>query len=442
MRYTILDKGLGLPQIEAECRRYGGKSIKRMDICRQVFVELDEAGLAYLKTIPGLVVKNVGRVKHTGYGVLPYLDDEVELKLTYSTLQASIFPGFNQLRDVFTPPLIGSKCTIAVLDTGIRKTHRGLVGKVVHEANFTDSPDCSDIFDHGTGVAYMAGGGTHGVGQESGLAPGVYLMNIKVLNDSGEGTDESVVAGIEECYRLDKEAQENGLPGTDPMNINVMNMSFGKPDIGDPDDPIRAALRSGVEERIQLVPIVAAGNGGPDAGSILCPGCDPNVITIGATLFSTGIIWERSSRGPTKEGFIKPDAAGPAVGMLTASAGGDDAYRTVSGTSFAAAGGSGASSLTWELMLRLRGQEYMIGWYEEFLNQWAIDPEHLQQLVLPIVSQPGGLPPEKNNDYGWGTWKPLQMIREAVPSATLESVMAVLPVMLMAGMMAGITREI
>lgn len=442
MRYTILDKGLGLPQIEAECRRYGGKNIKRMDICRQVFVELDEAGLAYLKTIPGLAVKSVEKVKHLEYRTLPYLDDEVELKLTYSTLQASIFPGFNQLRDVFTPPLIGSKCTIAILDTGIRKTHRGLVGKVIHEVNFTDSPDCSDIFDHGTGVAYMAGGGTHGVGQESGLAPGVYLMNIKVLNDSGEGTDESVVAGIEECYRLDKEAQENGLPATDPMNINVMNMSFGKPDIGDPDDPIRAALRSGVEERIQVVPIVAAGNGGPDAGSILSPGCDPNVIAIGATLFSTGIIWERSSRGPTKEGLIKPDVAGPAVGILTASAREDDAYRTVSGTSFAAGGASGASSLTWEFRLRLQGEEVLRGWYEEFLEQWAKDPEYLQQLVLPIVSQPGGLPPEKNNDYGWGTWKPLQMIRGVAPSVTIELVMTILPVMLMMSMMTGITKKI
>lgn len=440
MRYAILDKGLGLSQIEAECKRYGGKSIKKMNICGQVFVELDEAGLAYLKAIPGLAVKNVGRVKHLEYRVLPHYQGEMELTSTYSTLQASIFPGFNQLRNMFTPPLIGDKCTIAILDTGVRKTHQGLVGKVVHEANFTDSPDCRDIFDHGTGVAYVAGGGTHGVGEESGLAPGAYLMNIKVLNDDGEGTDESVIAGIEECYRLGKEAEEKGLAATDPMNINIMNMSFGKPDVGDPDDPIRAALRLGITERVQQVPITAAGNEGPDPGSIMCPGCDPNVITIGAILFPTGIIWERSSRGPTKEGLIKPDAVGPAVSMLTASAKGDDAYRAVSGTSFAAAGGSGASGLTWELLLRLRGGENLKAWYDEFLAQWEMDPEHLQQLMLPMLGQLEGLPPEKNNDYGWGMWKPLQMIRGAAP-ASIESVMAFLPAVLMVGMMAGITRK-
>lgn len=433
MRYVILDKGLGLSQVETECRRYGGKSIKVMSICRQVFVELDEAGLAHLKTIPGLSVKNVERVKHTEYGVLPYPSSEAELKPTYSASQASIFPGFNQLRDMFTPPLTGEKCTIAILDTGIRKTHQGLVGKIIHEANFSDSPSCDDVFDHGTGVAYMAGGGMYGVGQESGLAPSSYLMNIKVLNDEGEGTDETIVAGIEECYRLERKADEEGLVVTDPMDINIVNMSFGKPDTGDPDDPIRAALHMGIEQKIcKFLPIVAAGNGGPDAGSILCPGCDPNVITLGATLFPTNIIWEESSRGPTKEGLIKPDVAGPAVGIVTASARGDNIYRTASGTSFAAPGGSGAFSLMWELLRRRYG--------EAFLDQWVMDPEYLQQLILPMVSQLEGIPLGKNNDYGWGTWNPLKMIQEAAASAILEPVMAFLPVVVMVGMMKMMTN--
>lgn len=61
MRYIVIPTGLSLSEVEAECRRLGGKNIKVAYRSEQVFVELEDAAVEKLKEIPGLMVKTISR---------------------------------------------------------------------------------------------------------------------------------------------------------------------------------------------------------------------------------------------------------------------------------------------------------------------------------------------------------------------------------------------
>ena len=73
MRYTVIPMGLSLSEVEAECRRLGGKNIKVAYRSEQVFVDLEDAAVEKLKEIPGvtavsLVIQKTGIVPFTPAG--------------------------------------------------------------------------------------------------------------------------------------------------------------------------------------------------------------------------------------------------------------------------------------------------------------------------------------------------------------------------------------
>ena len=71
--------------------------------------------------------------------------------------------------------------------------------------------------------------------------------------------------------------------------------------------------------------MTAAGNNGPNSGTINTPGINPNVITVGAVDdkgtedTSDDVIASFSSRGPTIDGLTKPDILGPGVNITSLS---------------------------------------------------------------------------------------------------------------------------
>ena len=432
-RYAVISKGLNISQLKEEVERCGGRNLKVLSSVGQIFCHLDDSGRARLEATPGLVVKVVKKVGHQEVRApVPILQaPSATTPATYATSQSGLLSGFYAFRAAFDPPITGLGCTIAILDSGIRKSHEGLKGKVVYEENFSDSPTVDDIFDHGVGVAYIAAGGRHAPSEESGLAPDAYLWNMKVLDDNGEGSEENVVAAIERCIELDKEAIAKELPRTDPMNLGIINMSFGAPDDGDPDNPIRAAVRSAVEET-QLIPIAAAGNGGPAQQTITCPATDPLVIAVGSMTFSPFRVWDLSSRGPTKEGLVKPDVAGYGVRMLTASAKADDAYVVKSGTSFSAPVVSGGFATMWEGMRRQYGEGYFEG------------VERIFEMTPYMCVKPEDAPREKDNDYGWGLLSGLvaaELGKGMVPMAAItEMVVPILGLGMVGMMMASMAK--
>lgn len=116
-----------------------------------------------------------------------------------------------------------------------------------------------------------------------------------------------------------------------------MNLSIGTP-ANNPmsSDPLVRAVEEAVKAGITVV--VAAGNSGPDARTILSPGNSRSVITVGAVndrKSSDDIygIAPFSSRGPTKEGLRKPDVVAPGVNINSIY--NTDSHKSLSGTSMA-----------------------------------------------------------------------------------------------------------
>ena len=120
MRYAVIAKGLTLNQLEAEAKKIGATDVRKTSLLSQVFCELDEAQAKKLAQVSGLKIKPLKE----------YKTDQV---MTELPPVETISDVFYLLRSYFNPPLTGTGLTVAVLDSGIRKSHQSLKNKVVFE---------------------------------------------------------------------------------------------------------------------------------------------------------------------------------------------------------------------------------------------------------------------------------------------------------------------
>ncbi|GAA2398749.1 S8 family serine peptidase [Streptomyces coeruleofuscus] len=233
----------------------------------------------------------------------------------------------------------GKGVKIAVLDTGVDATHPDLKGQVIGAKNFTTSPDTTDKVGHGTHVASIAAGtGAKSGGKYKGVAPGAKIINGKVLDDGGFGSDSEVLAGIEWA----------AAEGAD-----VVNMSLGGGDTP-AIDPLEAAVNKLSEEKGILFAIAAGNEGGFGEQTIGSPGSAAAALTVGA-VDDKDVLADFSSRGPGMDGALKPDVTAPGVDITAASAPGNQiaaevgekpaGYMTISGTSMATPHVAGAAAL-------------------------------------------------------------------------------------------------
>jgi subtilisin family serine protease len=111
-------------------------------------------------------------------------------------LQASRLVRLGEARSLFQAD--GTGTAIAVLDTGLRSTHRDFAGRLAAQRNFTagngaDPADAADGHGHGTNVAgIICAGGVH-----RGVAPAAQIVALKVLADDGSGRFEDVAAALQ-----------------------------------------------------------------------------------------------------------------------------------------------------------------------------------------------------------------------------------------------------
>jgi subtilisin family serine protease len=148
-----------------------------------------------------------------------------------------------------------------VVDTGIDVDHPDFEGRATFLANYADDKD-RDGQGHGTHVAGTIGGAKFGVAKAS------KLFAVKVLDDSGSGTNAGVIAGMEFVV-TDAATQDcpNGV---------VVNMSLG----GTFSDSVNKAAAAISSAGLFLA--VAAGNDGADASGY-SPASEPSACTVGAT---------------------------------------------------------------------------------------------------------------------------------------------------------------
>jgi len=418
MRYSITSKGLSPAQVESELKRVGARNITRTKILGHIFCDLNAEQAKALSAVSGLLVKPIKE----------YKTDQVETVLPPVETFSDVF---YLLRSYFMPPLTGTGLTVAILDSGIRKTHRSLMNKVIYEANYTESPTAEDMFGHGTQVAFIVAGGLHSPGEKAGVSPGAAIMNLKVISDEGLGSDESIILGIDKVCDLAEAARKKGLWPTDDLYPNVINLSLGGEDDGDEDNPVRAACRQ-ASSNYGIDVIAAAGNSGPKMTTMMLPACDPEVIAVGAVETTDElVVWEKSSRGPTVQGETKPDFVIWGTNLEMASHKADDAYLTKSGTSFAAPMLSGLTGLLWESGRRAYGEGWLFRWTEA------------RQLALYFSTKPQDAPVKKDNAYGFGLPAMGTMLGQvsqvSVPAGDMTEAMNMLVMMTtMFGMMQGV----
>ena len=418
MRYAVISKGTTLEEVVVRCKSVGARRIKPKPAMKQLFCDLDREQAAKLSKMPGLKVKEVAKV--TG-GVVAPAPTSITTPLQTGL---NLYTIYGEMRALYTPALNGVGLTVAVLDSGVRETHEALVGKVVRTANFSDEPNANDIFGHGTGVAYIIAG--EGIDGKSGVAPGAKIMNMKVLNNNGEGTDEMVVDAIDEVCALVTQAKAGALPLTDPMYPNTINLSIGSEDDGDPDNPMRVACRAAIEDYGVEV-VAAAGNSGPDLTTIMCPATDPLVVAVGGLKTWEFTIWELSSRGPTEGGAIKPDLVCWSENIEVASHGADDEYEVKSGTSFSTPILVGVDGILWDLTRRVYGGQIRITY-----SDWL-------QYAYAYCLKPEEAPAAKDNTYGYGIPAMGSMVKQLTrPAAPLTGILEMLPMLMMMGILPGL----
>jgi subtilisin family serine protease len=231
----------------------------------------------------------------------------------------------------------GTGVKVAVLDTGIDTSHPDLADRVVAAQNFSTDTDTADHFGHGTHVAsIVAGSGAASGGSRKGVAPGASLINAKVLNSGGSGTDSTIIEGMEWAAA---------------QGAKVANMSLGTHSPSRGDDPLVQAVDE-ISKSTGMLFVIAADNIGPGDSTITSPGWADEALTVGA-VDKQDALAGFSSRGPRLGDYgIKPDITAPGVDIIAARAEGtsigpvvDGNYMQLSGTSMAAPHVAGAAAI-------------------------------------------------------------------------------------------------
>jgi len=243
-------------------------------------------------------------------------DGEVEAVAT----QASAPWGLDRVDQAALPlnttyiyNVTGASVNAYIIDSGIRATHTNFGGRVVGAYTYiNDGQGTNDCNGHGTHVAGIVGGSTYGV------AKGVTLHSVRVLDCLAQGTISGIVAGID-WVRLNH------------VKPAVANVSI----IASASTALDTAVSNAVAAGITFV--VAAGNNNGDACA-LSPARVASAVTVGVTN-NLDERWVSSNFGTCVDLFA------PGIDITSTWYTSDTATNMMYGTSMATAHVTGAAAL-------------------------------------------------------------------------------------------------
>jgi subtilisin family serine protease len=200
-----------------------------------------------------------------------------------------------------------------VIDTGIRITHSTFGGRATWGTNTVGDGNDTDCNGHGTHVSGTIGGSEYGV------AKGVQLVAVKVLDCAGSGSFAGVVAGID-------------WVAANAVKPAVANMSLGASGSDQAtEDAVRNAIAAGVTFAI------ASGNSNSDACNFT-PARVAEAITVNASDIN-------DARASFSNYGTCTDIFAPGLDITSSWNTDDNATNTISGTSMATPHVTGASAL-------------------------------------------------------------------------------------------------
>ena len=216
------------------------------------------------------------------------------------------------LNQTYSYTATGSGVNVYIIDTGIRRTHTQFGGRAfVGFDAVGDGQNTNDCNGHGTHVAGTVGGSTFGV------AKGVRLFAVRVLNCGGSGSTSGVIAGVDWVT-------------ANHISPAVANMSLG----GGASTAIDTAVRNSIASGVTYC--VAAGNSNTDA-STQSPARVSEAITVGSST-------QTDARSSFSNFGSVVDIFAPGSSILSAWFSSNTATATLSGTSMASPHAAGVAA--------------------------------------------------------------------------------------------------
>jgi uncharacterized repeat protein (TIGR02059 family) len=216
---------------------------------------------------------------------------------------------------------------VAVLDSGIRRTHEDLAQNYIGGFDFVDNDsDPSDGNGHGTHCAGTIGAIANSTGVV-GANPAAKLLAVKVLGDKGDGSTSGIINGIN--YAVQQGAK-------------VLSMSIGYGPGVNPGSALGNALAAA--GAAGSLSVIAAGNASNDNDiwpTFPASYTDPSIIAVAASNNS-------DSRATfSNYGSSSVDLYAPGAGILSTGYSSDSSYTYMSGTSMATPLVAGIVSAYW-----------------------------------------------------------------------------------------------
>jgi subtilisin family serine protease len=252
---------------------------------------------------------------------------EEDVPVSIDTTQSSATWGIDRidqrnlpLSGTFTYAATGAGVKAYIIDTGIRFTHTQFGGRAIRGVDeVTSGGSASDCNGHGTHVAGTVGGSTYGV------AKGVTLVAVRVLNCSGSGTTSGVIAGVDWVTGNHAAGQ-----------LAVANMSLGGGASTALDNAVRNSIADGVSYAI------AAGNGNVFGIAQNACNSSPARVAEAMTVSAT----DRNDRKASWANYgTCVDWFAPGVSITSSWYSSDTATNTISGTSMATPHTTGVAAL-------------------------------------------------------------------------------------------------